>query len=214
MEMRPHPIVIVGCGPGSPEYLAPAALRAIQGAELLVGAKRLLDLFPSAGGERIVMDADAQGLLDEMEVRAGSRAAVVLVTGDPGLFSLARSVIRRFGRERCRVIPGISSVQVAFARLCLDWADARIVSAHGGDPHPDPSLWQADKIAVLGGREGSIRWIARAISQEPPGEWRLFVCENLTLDDERVREVEPSQLSSLEASPSTVVLIIRGRAMS
>ena len=58
----------------------------------------------------------------------------VLVSGDPGFFSLAKLVLRRFGRENCRIVPGISSVHVAFSRICLDWADAKIISAHVSDP--------------------------------------------------------------------------------
>ena len=57
MEIKPIPIVIVGCGPGSPEYLTAAAIRAVQEAEVLVGAQRLLDLFPEHPGERILMEA-------------------------------------------------------------------------------------------------------------------------------------------------------------
>ena len=52
MESESHPIVIVGCGPGSPDYLTAAAIRAVQEAEVLVGARRLLELFPAHPGER------------------------------------------------------------------------------------------------------------------------------------------------------------------
>jgi precorrin-6B methylase 1 len=86
-------------------------------------------------------------------------------------------VIERFGRDRCRVIPGISSVQTAFARLSLDWSDAAIISAHKQDPEPDPSWAQADKIAVLGGRANSLRWVAERLLPVL-GDRRVFVCEN------------------------------------
>jgi cobalt-precorrin-7 (C5)-methyltransferase len=200
-------IVIVGCGPGSPEYLTPAAAKAVYAANVLVGAQRLLDLFQDACADRIVVSGGLDEILDRIEALQ-NRSVAVLVTGDPGLFSFARLVVERFGRERCRIIPGISSVQVAFARIGLDWADARIVSAHKQDPEDDVTLRTAEKIAVLGGREGSLKWIAAHL---PPleGAFRVFVCEDLTMDDEKVAEVTVEKLAMLRASSRTIVLIIK-----
>ena len=130
MAIEFQSISIVGCGPGSLDYLTPASLRAIEQAEVLVGAKRLLDLFAASPAERIVVSAEIGEVLDHIAVRADRQRIAVLVTGDPGLFSLAKPVIERFGRTRCRVIPGVSSVQTAFARIGVDWADARIISIH------------------------------------------------------------------------------------
>ncbi len=85
---------------------------------MLVGAKRLLDLFPSIHAERIVVSAEIGAVLDSIATIADHKRIAVLVTGDPGLFSLARPVIERFGLARCRVIPGISSVSDG---ICTHW---------------------------------------------------------------------------------------------
>ena len=100
MEIKP--ITIAGCGPGALEYVTPAALHAIEQAEVLVGARRLLETFPRVAAERIVVGADVHKALDAMAKHVGRRRIVVLVTGDPGLCSLARPVIRGFGRDACR----------------------------------------------------------------------------------------------------------------
>jgi len=63
------------------------------------------------------VSAEIGEVLDHIDMRAYRQRIAVLVTGDPGLFSLAKPVIERFGRTRCRVIPGVSSVQTAFARI-------------------------------------------------------------------------------------------------
>lgn len=203
------PITIVGCGPGSPAYLTQAAMEAVRNAELLVGARRLLELFPQVRAERLVLQENLQQLLDAIESSSKQKRIAVLVRGDPGLFSLGRLVIRRFGPRRCQVIPGISSVQVAFARLGLDWADARIISAHKEDPEPEPFFWDADKIAVLGGRRESLRWLAGRLVEQAAGSRRVFVCEELTLEGEDIREVEPKELAELDASSRTLMLIIK-----
>jgi len=206
--MTSQNIAIIGCGPGSPDYLTPAARQAVERAEVLVGAQRLLDLFPASRAERIAVGANVGKALDEISARRGRRIGV-LVTGDPGLCSLALPVLRRFGRDACEVIAGVSSVQVAFARLGLDWLDARILSAHERDPEVDAaSLAQAGKIAVLAGRPESLRWIA-GLAKSLGDDRQVFVCENLTLEDERVREATPSELAALQASSRTVVLLVK-----
>ena len=132
MEMKP--ITIAGCGPGSLDSVTPVARHAIEQAQVLVGAKRLLDSFPNVAAERIIVGANIAQSLDAIAAHMGQRRIVVLVTGDPGLCSLARPVIRRFGRAACRVIPGISSVHAAFASLGIDWQNARVLSAHDTAP--------------------------------------------------------------------------------
>lgn len=206
-------IVIVGCGPGSVEYLTPAATRAVYQADVLVGAQRLLDLFPDASPERIVVSGGLEEILDRIECLPNYRRAAVLVTGDPGLFSFAKLVVKRFGRERCRIIPGISSVQAAFAAIGLDWENARIVSAHKEDPKDEDDLRTSDKIAVLGGREGSLKWIAERLGPSDNAS-RIFVCEDLTMDGEKVAEVAVEELAALRASSRTVVLIVKRDLLS
>jgi len=201
---------IVGCGPGSVQYVTEAARQAVARADVLVGADRLIELFPDCPAERISGQCDIVALLEQIATRhAAGRKIAVLVSGDPGLFSLARKVIQRFGRERCEVIPAVSSVQVAFARLGIDWADARIVSAHGRLPDISADEFgRAGKIAVLAGTAEAIRWLV-GMAGALDASHAVFLAENLTLDDERFRQVTPEQLGLIDAASLSIVLLIR-----
>ena len=210
MALNPGKIVIVGCGPGSPGYLMDAARQAVAGAEVLAGSRRLLELFPEHPGRRIVTSTDLDALLESVaEQQAVGRSVAVLVSGDPGLFSLAAKVVRRFGRELCEVIPGVSSVQVAFARLGLDWAEARIVSAHGRMPQVvAEDLGRHDKIAILAGTAAALCWAAQATGGLQTSH-EAYLCENLTLPDECVRPVTAEELAAADASSLSIILLIR-----
>jgi len=208
MDIKTPPIIIAGCGPGSPDYLTPAARKAVEQADVLIGAGRLLELFPGQGAEKIVVGSDVEKILGEIVTRRRKRI-VVLVTGDPGLCSLARPVLKRFGRKACEVIPGVSSVQVAFARIGMDWLDARIIDAHGDNPHLKPvTLMKEGKIAIFAGRIEAIKWIAGLVKVVGKGR-RIYLCENLTLEDEKIRQVQPVELDKVEASSRSIVLIIK-----
>jgi len=171
-------------------------------------ATRLQEMFPQVCAERIVVEKDIEAVLDAMSQKRNCRI-VVAVSGDPGISSLAPPVIRRFGVENCRVIPGISAVQTAFARIGQDWTDARILSFHGKDPVVDArALEPSEAIAVLGSDQkavqGVIDLLARLETQRT-----VVVCKNLTLDNETIRRVEPDALETLQCASRTVFLLIK-----
>jgi precorrin-6y C5,15-methyltransferase (decarboxylating) CbiE subunit len=207
MEKKPR-LIIAGCGPGSPDYLTPAVMKAVEQAEVLVGASRLLELFPGHGALKIAVGADIEKALVEIESRLGKRI-VILVTGDPGLCSLALPVMKRFGRNRCEVIPGVSAVQVAFARIGMDWLDAKIIDAHGENPGITAStLAKEGKIAIFAGRREAIRRIGDVV-KEIGKDRRIYLCENLTFEDESIRQLQPAAFETLDASSRSIVLMIR-----
>ncbi len=207
-------VAIVGCGPGSPSYLTEAAREAAGRADVLVGSRRFLKLFAHCSAEQICVNADLTALMDRIvALHSVGRRIAVLVAGDPGLYSLARSVIRRFGRAECEVIPAVSSVQVAFARLGLDWADARILSAHGRTPQiTADELGRSDTIAILAGTQDALRWSANVA--QALGTHAVFLAENLTLADERLEEVSAEQLRTTDAASLSVILLIRRSLLS
>ncbi len=202
-------ITIIGCGPGSAAFLTGEARECAAGADVMIGSQRLLDLFPDHDGEKIVEGVNIEKVVREIEARSGKASIAVLVSGDPGMCSLARPVIRHFGIASCRVVPGISSVQLAFARVGLDWYGAKIVSAHAADPAPDFSPYiNEDKIAVLGGRTESAHWVRRLAASIGGGRV-LYVCENLGLPGEKVAMVNLEELDGGAIGSLTVFLLLR-----
>jgi cobalt-precorrin-7 (C5)-methyltransferase len=201
-------ITIAGCGPGGLDYITPAALTAIKQAEVLVGAVRLLESFAGIKARHIPVGANVEAALDEMKKCKG-RKVTVLVTGDPGLGSFAKPVVKRFGMSSCRIIPGISSVQTAFARAGTDWLDARIINAHSGySSIPPASLAGLPKLAVLAGHEAARNWI-HAVAEALGRSYRIVICENLTLANERVRTVTPATLKTFKMPSRCIILWIK-----
>ena len=201
-------LAIVGCGPGSPDYLTEAGRRAIGDAAVLAGAPRLLDTFAAPDQERISFNSDIDSLLEAVAARLGHGNIAVLVSGDPGLSSLAGPVLHRFGREVCEVVPGISSVQLAFARLGLDWGDARIVCAHKEIPALTPEeLAPSTVIAILTGHPRCQQWVTDLA--DALGDRTLIVGEDLSLPEENIRRVSVAEFHRLELAARTVVLLLK-----
>lgn len=201
-------ITIVGCGPGASDYLTDRARAAIASADVLVGSARLLALA-GTGSETIEVSSDIDAALTEIEHRhTGDNHVAVLVSGDPGIFSLSKRVIARFGRESCTVIPGISSVQAAFAAVGEPWDDALILSAHHELPDLDSVLRHpVRKFAVLSGRDDTLAWLSRLLDRLA-GPVDLYACENLTLENERITRLATDDLATGSFSPRCVFLAI------
>ena len=200
------PCLVLGCGPGAPELVTPQARRAAAQAQLLAGADRLLDLFPESTAERLKYDRGLAAFLQDLAPHLGHKAVVVLVSGDPGLASLAGTLARRFPEVRFRRLPGLSSVQVAFAEAGLDWIDARILRAHSALPDWDPS-WtgHSGPFALLAGAPGAASFaadLARRLGRE-----HLWRCQRLGLAGQSVERLTPERLAAEGCDPLSVIIL-------
>ncbi|MFH0958021.1 MAG: precorrin-6y C5,15-methyltransferase (decarboxylating) subunit CbiE [Pseudomonadota bacterium] len=204
-----HQIYIIGCGPGSPDCLTNEAVKTVGKCVSLVGSQRLLLMFPWFTGAKTAIGSDMNSAVRIIEDAHEKGIVGVLVSGDPGLFSLARLVKNRFGFDMCKYVPGISSLQVAFSRVGLDWSDARIISSHGQDPDPDvvSSLYSESKIAVFLGRTESMSWV-RSFLKGHPREVKCLLFENLTLEDENIREIEAGFMTEIKVSSRSLLLVM------
>jgi cobalt-precorrin-7 (C5)-methyltransferase len=166
----------------------------------------LLDLFVECAATRLPLDGPIDTWLEQLSARPEEHV-VVLVSGDPGVSSLAKRVLCRFGHKHCRVLPGISSVQVACCALGIPWENAAIISAHAALPSGAPAL-PADREpwVVLMGASGAEAWVAEVAKTEARS---CFVCEDLTLPTERVAMTLPHQLALLSPHPRRIVVLTR-----
>jgi precorrin-6B C5,15-methyltransferase / cobalt-precorrin-6B C5,C15-methyltransferase len=135
-------VTVIGCD-GCPH--GPEATSALAAADLVAGAPRHLAELPHDGAERI----EIKRLDDALDaICAASGRVAVLASGDPGFFGIVRALRARGVTPK--VIPAVSSVALAFARLGLDWDDALVVSAHGRDPRQALAAALAHpKVAIL-----------------------------------------------------------------
>jgi cobalt-precorrin-7 (C5)-methyltransferase len=111
-------VVGVGCGPG---MLTGEAIKVIRSARHLAGSKRAIEIAQ----EYIPEDVRAEIISDYTRVSRYPPGTVILSTGDPMLAGL--------GKSASVVVPGISSFQIATARLKIPQESCLIIDAHGKD---------------------------------------------------------------------------------
>jgi len=172
-------------------------------AALVVGGGRHLEMLGVHQDRAVVLEGDLSEALARIE---GTECpVVVLASGDPGFFGIVRLLGERFGREDLRVLPGLSSVALAFARAGLSWDDAVTVSAHGRDPRRAVNVCRAHpKVAVLTSPEFGPVELAKMLD----GLGRSFVvAEKLGGPDERVFQGDAATVAGMEWEDLNVVLV-------
>ena len=184
-------ISVIGMGPGDARLRTQAAQALIAQADILVGWARLLADFPDFQGEKRVLNADIDGLIDWLQSKT-EQNIVVLASGDPLLFGIGKRITERLPKQSCQIISGISSIQYLFARVQLDMNDLYITSSHGKQPDFD-FIFQHDKVAMVTDKVVGPFQIAQEILQRGLSR-TLIVGENLSYPDERLHFLQPEQV--------------------
>ena len=99
---------IVGLGEDGLEGLNPAARSLVDDAEVLVGGARHLELAGSSAAERLIWESPLKKTVERLEGLRGRRVCV-LASGDPMAYGIGVTLLRRFGADAARVIPGLSA---------------------------------------------------------------------------------------------------------
>ena len=209
MAINTNKIWIVGCGPGGPELITREADRAVAQSKIVFGSQRLLQLFPESTAKLVTLPSRVGPALRTITEHEHGDPIAVLVSGDPGVFSLATPIVQHFGPDRCVIVPGISSLQVAFARLGMNWSDARIISSHGRIPKVSTGeLFFEDRIAIFVGTHEAAAWVFR-VALELSDTHSLIACENLSLPMEAVREIDPNKVDPTEIASLALLILVR-----
>ena len=110
---------LVGMGPGNPDYISPAARKALLAADVLIGAERLLEQIPEGASDNRHMLTRAADIIDLLAHSTWENAAVAL-SGDTGMFSGAKLLQERAPQAlgcAVRSIPAVGSASYFAAAL-------------------------------------------------------------------------------------------------
>ena len=142
-------IVVAGIGPGNEDYITPAALKKIREAKFLVGGRRALAELSTANQITCPITRDLDAPIDFIRDKLPLGEVVVMVSGDPGYYSLLDLLRKKFPPQSIEVIPSISAMQLAFAKLALPWHSATLLSFHGRQPARADLEFKAGKVLGL-----------------------------------------------------------------
>ncbi len=188
---------IVGVG-AAPDLLTKEAMVAIKSAEVIFGSKRAIELAK----EHIRCEAYE---LTDYTLRSLPRNAVVLSTGDPMLSGLGK-----YAREGDEIIPGVSSLQLACARLCMDVESLVVITAHSRDIESIKNrliaeLRNGKNVFLIPDTSFGVDEIA-ALLKSGGLQRNISVCERLGYPDERIATVTSGNPPHAESGMYCIVI--------
>jgi precorrin-6B C5,15-methyltransferase / cobalt-precorrin-6B C5,C15-methyltransferase len=203
---------IVGIGDDGVEGMTAQARRLVEAADVLVGPESCSTLMPAVIRGRLVSAANLEELVERIEA-AGSKRVVVLASGDPLFYGTARYVCSKLGKDRFEVVPHVSSMQLAFARVKESWEDAFLANLSGQSIERVVDRVRSSETAGL---FTSDQWpapaVARALLDEGIDYFQAYVCENLGSPDERVTQGSLADIAKDSfATPNVMILVRKAR---
>jgi len=156
-----------------------------------------------------------------------SHNIVLLGSGDPMFFGIGRRAIEELGKEAVEIIPDLSSIQLAFARIKEPWDDAFLLSLHGvslAGPGAGPDsektrkrpyeiddipllLRRHNKIAILTDAENNPAVIADRLREQPAVT--VYVCEKLGYPEEKVTGGSLEEVARMSFGDPNVVILLK-----
>ena len=226
--MQRNPCQIIGVLDNGIAGLTPAALTALQQADLVIGGTRVLALFAEqiSTAERLDLTGQLSKVPEWIETGwQQNKKIVVLASGDPLCHGIAGFLLKKLDADKLEIIPNLSSIQLAFAKAKLTWEDAKICSVHskdagewhsGADQHHGlyallQTITQHSKLAILTSPDNCPNRIARLLLMENlADDFNIAVLENLLQADEKAfLNLSVAEIAHQSFNGNNVVLLWR-----
>jgi precorrin-6Y C5,15-methyltransferase (decarboxylating) len=201
-------ILIIGVGDDGAEGLTKQAADFVNAAEVLVGSSGMLAKFPGFAGRKETVGPDLDRLANVLDV--STQSTVVLAGGDPLFYGTARFLCDRLGKDRFDVLPHVSSMQLAFARVKESWDEAYLTNlASQPLERVIDRIRSAEKVGVFTSDEIPPARLAEELLSKGISYFTVYVCENLGSPDERVTRCALADIVNQRFSPLNVMVMIR-----
>ncbi len=172
-------LTIIGMGEDGLAGLGAEARRALENADLVIGSRRLLALIPGLGGERRQWPSPFDPLVDELLANR-HRRVVVVASGDPLNYGVARRILARIPVAEVRVIPAVSALSLAAARMGWSLPDCDTLTVHGRSPaNVEPFIQPGARLILLTDGDESVREVARRLVERGFGASPMTALESL-----------------------------------
>lgn len=179
-------LTIIGMGEDGYDGLQAAARQALAEAEVVVGSARLLALLPELAAERQEWPQPFAAVVELIKPLTG-RHTVVLATGDPLNYGVARKLLEFIPFAGVRIIPHLSALSLAAARLGWSLPDCDALTLHGRDAaNIEPFIQPGARLIVLTADATTMTEVARRLVMRGFGKSAITVLENMGGVRERI----------------------------
>lgn len=203
-------ISLVGIGMGAEKTLTLEGKKALNEAELLIGAKRMTEAVQKPG-QMVLHEYRSEKIVEYIREHPKYRTVAIALSGDVGFYSGAKKLIDQLDGN-VEVICGISSVVYFMSKIGLSWDDAKIVSAHGRNCNLTSLIRHNPKVFSILGTEDGVAVLASRLVYYGMGDVTLYVGENLSYENEKIFHDKAANLTEYRGDALSVVTACNEKA--
>lgn len=205
-------MTVVGIGADGWAGLPEATRDRIGAAEVLIAGPRVQELVPEVPGQlRADLPSPLRPGLRELMASYAGRTVVVLASGDPLVSGIGSTLVDLFGPELVEVVPAVSSVALARARMRWSAESSQVVSLVARDPHLLlRQLAPGHRVLVLSSDETTPAFVAGLLTSYGYGDSRVVVLGDLGSAEESRVEGTASTWSAEVSRLNVIALELAG----
>lgn len=197
---------IIGIGEDGRAGLSATALRLVDGADLIIGGRRHLELIGETRGEKAEWEKPLEATATTILARRGSPVAV-LASGDPFWFGAGATLARSISLDEMIVVPSPSSFSLAAARLGWSIQDVTTLGLNmpGYTPLMRRHLHHGRRILALALNGGTAGEVAALLTAVGFGPSEMIVMEALGGGRERIRRTSAATFDFSTVDPLNII---------
>ena len=205
-------ICLAGIGMGSKDGQTQEVQHAIETADILLGAERMIERYSAKIEKRpYYMTEQILPYLEQLQkngitAQKDPLRVTVLFSGDTGFYSgcrklyvaLQETIAAGALNAGVRILPGISSVVSLAARVGESYEDAAILSMHGKKLNRlSATVESHEKVFLLTSGSEDIRKIGRLLAEAGLTDCEVIVGYQLSYPEESIRILTPEQCEKI-----------------
>ena len=198
-------IFLVGIGMGGRESRTEEASRTLREADLIIGAKRMVEACAEAGQD-VYQEYDSRKIGDYIENHPEYEKIAVVLSGDVGFYSGARKLLAVLGKQ-AHLVCGVSSVAYFMSRIGKPWDDAVITSSHGRSSNLVSLAKHHNRVFSILGTADGIASTAEKLLEYGLGNVTMYTGEQLSYREEKILHGKPQDFLGYQADALSVVCI-------
>lgn len=221
-------LFLIGAGPGGMDLMTQEAVRALRQADVLIGAKRVLEICRQAVGELDYLEEGGgrrgpgkpcleawqpEKIVRWLEAHEEYQSCALVFSGDIGFYSGAERIGSLFEGYELHRVCGVASVVCFLDRMGLGWDQVRLGSMHGREWNLLPALRYEKRVCLLLRSGKDLPSLCRLLLEYDMADIKITVGENISYPQERILSGTPKSLLEETFEPLCMALFENPRPM-
>ncbi|MCW2799753.1 MAG: cobalamin biosynthesis bifunctional protein CbiET [Aeromicrobium sp.] len=202
-------VTVVGIGADGWAGLPDASKALLEAADVILGGSRHLSMLPAAPAQvREPWPSPLREGLPALLEKFDGQTVVALASGDPLVSGIATTLVDLIGSDAVTVVPALSSVALARARMRWSAESTEVVTLVGRDPHlVARSLAPGLRLLVLSSDGTTPAVVAGLLSEAGYGASPMSVLADLGSDHESRTDGVAASWGQAESPALNVVAV-------